>query len=262
MTYRKCALVAAAATLAIQTAAGVAAAQDFTWSGAVPQGRAIEIKGVNGDVRAEPSGSNQVEVTAVKTGQRDDPASVRIEVVPHAGGVTICAVYPGKSDSQPNECAPGDKGRSNVQNNDVTVRFTVRVPAGVTFIGKTVNGDVEAMRLNGDVELKTVNGSATFSTTGGGRASTVNGSIRGEMGRADWSDTLGMSTVNGSITLTLPASLNTEVRASTVNGDLTADFPMTVQGRVSRRRIEGTIGGGGRLLSLETVNGSITLKRE
>jgi hypothetical protein len=37
---------------------------------------------------------------------------------------------------------------------------------------------------------------------------------------------------------------------------------MTVTGRISRRRVEGTIGGGGRLLSLESVNGSITLKRE
>ena len=113
MTYRKCALVAAAATLAIQTAAGAAAAQDFTWSGAVPQGRAIEIKGVNGDVRAEPSGSNQVEVTAVKTGRRDDPASVRIEVVPHGGGVTICAVYPSAPGREANRwliICPGIRG--------------------------------------------------------------------------------------------------------------------------------------------------------
>ena len=264
MTYRIRALAtaAAAALMMLGTGAATAAAQDFTWAGAIPQGRAIEIKGVNGDVRAEPSGSNQVEVVAVKSSQRDDPASVRIEVVPHDGGVTICSVYPAREGSRPNECAPGDGGRSNVQNNDVTVRYTVRVPAGVTFVGKTVNGDVEATRLNGDVAVSTVNGSVTFSTTGGGRASTVNGSIRGEMGRADWSDTLAMKTVNGSITLTLPASLSTEVRASTVNGDINADYPITVQGRVSRRRLEGTIGGGGRLLALETVNGSITLKRE
>ena len=263
MTYRRRVLVAAAAaTLVLQAGAGVAAAQDFTWAGAIPQGRAIEIKGINGDVRAEPSGSNQVEVVAVKSARRDDPASVQIQVVPHGGGVTICSVYPHREGARPNECAPGEGGRSNVQNNDVTVRYTVRVPAGVTFIGKTVNGDVEATRLNGDVEVSTVNGSAAFSTTGAGRASTVNGSIRGEMGRAEWADTLAMKTVNGSITLTLPATLNTQLRASTVNGDINTDFPITVQGRVSRRRLEGTIGGGGRVLALDTVNGSITVKRE
>ncbi len=237
-------------------------AQDFRWHGAVAQGRSIEIKGVNGNVRAEPSGSNEVEVVAEKQARRDNPDDVRIEVVPHADGVTICAVYPSTRERQPNECAPGKGGRMNVQNNDVTVKFTVRVPAGVAFIGKTVNGEVDALRLNGDVDLSTVNGSISFSTTGIGRASTVNGSIRGEMGRADWSDTLEMSTVNGGITLTLPQSLSTDVRASTVNGDINTDFPLTVTGRISRRRLEGTIGGGGRSLFLESVNGSITLKRE
>ena len=247
---------------AIAAAPSVAGAQDFRWNGAVPQGQAIEIKGVNGDVRAEPSGSNQVEVVAEKRARRDDPASVRIEVVPHGGGVTICAVYPSRDGSRPNECRPGDGGRMNVQNNDVTVNFTVRVPAGVALVAKTVNGQVDAARLNGDLTLSTVNGSITFSTTGTGRATTVNGSIRGEMGRADWTDRLQMSTVNGGITLTLPASLSTDVRASTVNGDITTDFPMTITGRVTRRSIEGTIGGGGRTLSLETVNGGITLRKE
>ena len=237
-------------------------AQDFQWRGPIAQGRAIEIKGVNGDIRAEPSGSNEVEVVAVKRASRDNPDSVRIDVVPHAGGVTICAVYPTTDARKPNECLPGDEGRMNVQNNDVTVRFTVRVPAGVTLIGKTVNGQIDALRLNGDVVLTTVNGSVSFSTTGGGRASTVNGSIQGEMGRADWTDTLKMGTVNGSITLTLPPGLNTDVKASTVNGDIASDFPMTISGRISRRRVEGTIGGGGRLLALDSVNGSITLRRD
>lgn len=251
--------VALAALILVPT---LAAAQDFNWHGAIAQGRSIEIKGVNGDIHAEPAAGNEVQVVAEKRARRDDPALVRIEVVPSAAGVTICAVYPTRDGAKPNACAPGEGGRMNVQNSDVTVRFTVRVPAGVVFVGTTVNGEVEATRLNGDVALRTVNGSVTFSTTGAGRASTVNGSIRGEMGRADWSDTLDMSTVNGSITLTLPTTLNTDVRASTVNGDIRSDFPVTTSGRISRRRLEGTIGGGGRLLALESVNGSITLKRD
>ena len=242
--------------------AGNAAAQDFQWHGAIARGQTLEIKGVNGDIRAEPSGSNEVEVVAVKRARRDNPDSVRIEVVPHGAGVTICSVYPARDGQRPNECAPGDGGRMNAQNNDVSVRFIVKVPAGVALVGKTVNGQIDAQRLNGDLVLHTVNGSVTFSTTAGARANTVNGSIHGEMGRADWSNTLEMATVNGSITLTLPNGLNTDVKASTVNGDISTDFPMTISGRISRRRIEGTIGGGGRLLSLDSVNGSITLKRE
>jgi hypothetical protein len=248
------------AALLLVSAAPRATADDFQWHGSIAQGHTIEIKGVNGDVIAEPAGGNDVEVTAEKTAKRDDPAGVQIVVVPHEGDVTICAVYPSKDSSRPNVCAPGDGGHMNVQNSDVTVRFTVRVPARVTFVGKTVNGGVQANRLNGDLALSTVNGSLTFSTTGYARASTVNGSIHGEMGQANWSGTLKMSTVNGGIALTLPADLNTDLKCSTVNGDIQTDFPVTVVGTMNRRRLEGTIGGGGRVLALDTVNGSVALK--
>jgi Toastrack DUF4097 len=251
----------AIAATAMSLSASTAGAQDFSWHGSVPQGQSIEIKGVNGTIRAEASGSNEVEVTAEKHAQRDDPASVQIQVVPHAGGVTICAVYPSRAGARPNECQPGDGGRMNVQNNDVTVRFTVHVPAGVQFVGRTVNGEVEATHLNGDVSLTTVNGSITFSTTGVGEAKTVNGSIKGEMGRADWTDRLAMATVNGEIALTLPSTLSTELHAQTLNGSIDSDFPITIS-KIDRRRVDGTIGGGGRTLALESVNGSISLKRE
>jgi len=61
--------------------------------------------------------------------------------------------------------------------------------------------------------------------------------------------------------MTLPDGLNAEVKAATVNGDIETDFPMSVQGRISKRRLEGTIGSGGRLLELSTVNGGIELRK-
>ena len=246
--------------LALSAAPRPAPADDFQWHGSIAPGHSIEIKGINGDIRAEPSGSNDVEVTAVKRANRDDPESVQIQVVPNGGDVTICAVYPSKDSSQPNVCQPGNGGRMNTQNSDVQVQFTVHVPAGVAFIGKTVNGGVDASQLNGNVELNTVNGSVTFSTTGEARAKTVNGSIRGQMGQANWTGTLQISTVNGGITLSLPGDLNSEVKITTVNGDIQSEFPVTMTGLISRRKLEGTIGAGGRVLSLNTLNGSVALK--
>jgi Toastrack DUF4097 len=236
-------------------------ADDFQWRGTVQPGGMIEVKGVNGDVTAMTGSGPDVEVTAQRRARRNNPEEVRLEVVEHAGGVTICAVYPSKDASRPNECRPGTEGRMNVQNNDVSVRFVVRVPAGVRFAGRTVNGDVDAQELHGPVTIATVNGSTTFSTTSYGEASTVNGSIRGVMGTAAWNDDLTFHTVNGSITLDLPPDLAAEVRATTVNGEISTDFPMTVTGRISRRQITGTIGAGGRKLDLETVNGSVRLRR-
>jgi len=236
-------------------------ADDFNWHGALRPGSTLEVKGVNGDVTAALAGGAEGQVTAQRSGRRDDPESVRLEVVEHAGGVTICAVYPSRDAGRPNECRPGTEGRMNVQNNDVRVRFTVRVPPGVRFVGRTVNGEVDAQGLQGPVSLSTVNGSAGFSTSSYGEASTVNGSIRGAMGAAEWEDGLGFKTVNGTITLDLPPNLSADVRATTVNGEISTDFPLAVTGRLSRRHVQGTIGGGGRRLDLETVNGSVRLRR-
>ncbi|MEE8571772.1 MAG: DUF4097 family beta strand repeat-containing protein [Gemmatimonadota bacterium] len=234
-------------------------AQDWEWQGNVDRGDAIEIKGINGGIKASGASGGQVTVSAIKKGKDDDPADVRIEVVEHSGGVTICAVYP-DADGKKNECAPGDGGRLSSKDNDVSVSFTVQVPAGVRFVGTTVNGDIEAGNLEADVLATTVNGGVKVSTSGLAKATTVNGSIQASMGRADWGGTLSFNTVNGSITVNLPQGVNTEVSASTVNGSMETDFPLTIKGRFSMKNMHGTIGSGGRELEMETVNGSIHLK--
>jgi Putative adhesin len=232
--------------------------EEFKWSGQIAPGQTVEVKGVNGPIHAEPSTSGQVEVYAIKSGRRSDPRGVTIKVVPHAEGVTICSVYPNVED-EPNECLPGRRGRMNTRNNDVKVEFTVRVPSGANLAARTVNGGIDARDLDGRVEVSTVNGSVDFSTQGTGVAKTVNGSINGKLGRADWTDTLELETVNGSITLALPAGTDADVDARTVNGRINSSLPLTLQ-EMTRRSLKGTLGSGGRGLSLGTVNGSITLK--
>jgi hypothetical protein len=80
--------------------------ETFRWNGAIGTGQAIEIKGINGDITAEPAAGNSVEVVATKKGRRSDPTAVIIKVVPHAKGITICAVYPNDSSDEPNTCEP------------------------------------------------------------------------------------------------------------------------------------------------------------
>jgi len=234
---------------------------DFHWRGQLTTGQALEVKGVNGDIRALPSSTTDAQVTATKAANRSDPNSVCVEVVPYGGGVTICAVYPDVPGQEPNRCEPGANSHSHTKNNDTQVRFEVNVPVGVKFIGRTVNGNVEGNSLNADAEGYTVNGSVKLSASGLALASTVNGSLNLTMGRADWPNGAKFSTVNGGITLRLPGYLNADLHASTVNGDITSEFPITVTGAVSRRNLSGTIGNGGQKLTLSTVNGGISLLR-
>lgn len=235
--------------------------KDWSWRGRVERGDFIEIKGVNGEIHAELGSGNEVEVRAKLRAKKSAPDDVEMKVVEHSDGVTICAVYPSKDEDRPNECLPGGKGRMNVKDNDVVVDFTVRVPAGVGFIGRTVNGDVDALGIEGDVQAYTVNGGIDVSATGLAEAATVNGSITASMNRANWSGTLSFTTVNGSVTLEMPDDLNCNLSVSTVNGHLDFDFPLTVEGRFSPRHVKGKIGQGGRDLVIKTVNGSVQLRR-
>jgi len=247
------ALVAAAAPAAAQTQAR---GDDWQWRGALAAGKTLEVRGINGIIRAEAATDRQAFVTAEKHARHDDPADVRIEVVEHAGGVTICAVYPGSG----NRCAPGG-GRMNVRDNDVEVDFVVHVPAGVTFEGHNVNGGVEAVGLSGRTSLNTVNGGITLDTQSGeAEAETVNGSIHATIRGTTGTGALRFETVNGGITVALPQGIGAAFDAETVNGGITSDFPITLSGRIDPRHMRGQLGQGGRELRLETVNGSIRLR--
>lgn len=252
--------IAALAMIGLAGLPGILEAQDFTWNGPVDRGDRVEIKGINGAIDASYTSGSDVRVRAEKKAKKDDPAQVRIEVVEHSGGVTICAVYPDDG-GRKNECKPGDEGHLSSHDNDVSVHFMVEVPAGVALHASSVNGGIDAAGLQSDVHASTVNGGINVSTSGLAKANTVNGSIKASMGRADWTGDLDFETVNGSITVEMPASVGAHVKASTVNGGMETDFPLTIQGKFSNRKMEGTIGGGGRDLNLETVNGSIRLKK-
>ncbi len=265
---------------AVAVPASAQQAGSFHWTGTLQAGQVVEIRGVNGSVRAEPADGSQIVVEATKHARKSNPASVHVEVVKSDAGVTICAVYPTPEHSRKqNACAAGSGYHMSTNNNDVSVDFVVKVPKGLRFTGRTVNGNVDARGLTADVNARTVNGNVDatdmtgnvsartvsggvhISTTGQADAKTVNGSIELSMGRADWTGDLSLETVNGSITLELPSNLSTKIDARTVNGSIQSDFPLTVTGRIRPRHITATIGQGGRTLDLRTVNGDIRLRK-
>jgi hypothetical protein len=249
-----------AATIAGRSASGT---MDFhqTWS--LAPGKTLEIEGVNGAIHASGTTDKVVEVSARKHAERSDPDEVTIEVLEHAGGVTLCVRYPDVRGNR-NTCEPGGHSHMHLDDNDVVVDFEVRVPAGVRFVGRTVNGSVTATGLTADAEGHTVNGAVTLETKGRAEARTVNGAVRARLGRLGGAGPVSFRTVNGSITVELPEGAGAEVRAQTLHGEIETDFPVTVT-HVKRRfvgdKLEGTIGKGGPLLELETVNGSIRVRR-
>ena len=248
----------------------------WSWRGAVAAGRTLEIRGVMGTIRAEPATGSEVEVTAHKHAEDSDVNEVRIEIVQHEGDVTICAVYPGNG----NSCERGGGENHTRRHNDVHVDFTVKVPAGVDFVGASVSGDVSATGLTGKVDLNSVSGNVSGTAltgradlnsvsgeveleTASGEASgrSVSGGVRATVrGRA--TAPLRFSSVSGDLTISLPRDLGADVEMSTVSGELSSDFPLTLGGggRVRRSHLQARIGAGGRTLTLSTVSGSVRLR--
>lgn len=242
--------------------AGAAPAEEsWKWKQGLPAGATVEISNVNGAIDAAAASGSEVEVSAIKKVKEGNPADLKIQVVKSGSGVTICAVYPANDGEPANECRPGG-GRMRIRKGyEGSVAFTVKLPASVRLQARTVNGGIKTAALGGPADLSTVNGSIQVDSAAEVRAKTVNGSVSAKMDRTDWKGELELTTVNGSVKVELPASANTEVKGNTVNGSIESDFGLPVEGKWGPKRVSGTIGAGGRLLNVNSVNGSLQLRK-
>lgn len=238
--------------------------RDFSWDGRITSGKWLYVRDLNGSIRVDRATGDRAEVTAVKRSRRGNPEDVRIEtrrIGGDDGDVIICAFWTeNASCDEDGYRSHGDNNRRD-HDNDTSVEFTVKLPAGVRLNVSTVNGGVTVAGATSEVRASTVNGRVSAASSGGPvNASTVNGDIDVRMKELGTGD-LEYSTVNGSIEIEVPANLDADLDMRTVNGSLSADFPITLQGRVNPRRMRATIGKGGRRIRLETVNGSVELRK-
>lgn len=250
-------LLAAFFALATAASAQTQSGDDWRWTGKLAPEQLLQIKNVNGSIEADGVNGDTIEVVAHKSGEDKD--QVHIELVNSGDGVTICAVYPGHG----NTCEAGEGYHQEVHDVHAKVEFEVKIPRNLRFYANSVNGKVRADGVGRFVKAATVNGSVDVSTDAWAQATSVNGSVKVRMGRADWDGNLRITTVNGSIDLEVPASLSTEVKFSSVNGSLDTDLPLTIthtSGRWGPKNVEGRIGSGGRELTVTTVNGGLHIR--
>lgn len=227
------------AIVAVIASAGTFPLDQFHWQGRIPAGQSIEINGVYGSIRAEPARGDRAEVLAFSSGRQLNASEIQVQMVQRPEGIVFRANYP----------------------KPVRIDFTVRVPKGVRFIGRTVNGSVEAVSLRSDAAAYTVNGDVSMSTAGEAHAETVNGSIRASLGRNSSKRVQQFSTVNGAITLEMPSRMNAVLHAQTLHGGISTEFSLPVHTRQAGRTAAGALGKGGSEVKVNTVNGDIHLRR-
>jgi hypothetical protein len=204
---------------------------------------AIEIEAVDGtvlDVKARVTARGSTDEDAqkalaqVQISEEASPASVRLE-----------AKY------------PRELGRHGVE-----VTYTIRAPRTARLSLENVNGRVTVAGAFAGVKAETTNGSVQGKGLGSNVvATTTNGEIKIQMASVA-GDGVSLETTNGSIDLRLPGDAKATVAARCVNGGIAvSDLPFEKSGEGSRRKLDGTINGGGAAVKLETVNGRIRVGR-
>lgn len=229
------------------------ATDTWTRTYTVAAGGLVEILNINGEIRAEASTGTAVEVTASRTAQAasDDEArsvlaAVQMREEVSERKVRIEVIGP--------KLRLGGHGAS----------FVVKVPAGVHVDLRTVNGGVRLDGVGGEVRASSTNGGVkgTLGAASLVDARTTNGGVDVVLAGALAADgAVRLTSVNGGVRLAVPAETRADVSARCTNGRVTTDLPLTTNGEQTRRRMSGTLNGGGARIDLQTTNGGVVLNR-
>lgn len=148
----------------------------------------------------------------------------------------------------------------------VSGNVTLATPAGANGRAhvQTVSGDISAKNLGGRIKLETVSGNMDCA------CATVNefesGSVSGDadIAVAPANDArLHLSTMSGSVTLHLPATLSARIDASSFSGGIRSDFG-TVQTKEygPGSSLKATLGAGSAQIGVESMSGDIRLHKQ
>lgn len=219
----------------------------------------FELINVNGRITAEPTDGAEVVVEGKRTTKaRSDEGAKdllsKLEIREEVGDATV------RVESRP----PRLSGFSSHQ-----IEWTIKVPKGVVLDLRTTNGGVRLNGLANEIHAKTTNGGVkgVNITASVIEASAVNGGVEFELSAPlDSTASIEMETVNGGVELSLPAESKATIAARCVNGGVNVDNLEIARDEEQsdfdkRRRLNGTMNGGGAKVNLSTTNGGVRLSR-
>jgi DUF4097 and DUF4098 domain-containing protein YvlB len=227
--------------------------EEETFSFTLDDGGRFAISNVNGSITITGEASNQVEIVATKKADNQkDLDNIEIEISHSASEIVVDT-----------EVGDSDKWFS-FGNNSGEVRYEVIVPAGTMLDSvDTVNGDVNISGVSGEVVAESVNGDLEISDLADDATlSTVNGSIEAEFVKLEGQQRVKAETVNGRVTVILPSDADVDISADTLNGGINArDFNLETEKGFVGSDLNGKIGNGSARLNIDTVNGSVKIRK-
>jgi DUF4097 and DUF4098 domain-containing protein YvlB len=253
----------------------IAATETFHETYEVEPATTLNLHNKNGGVTIRGWEKSYIEVSAEKTSRwGGNVDNVEITVITDDDTLTIETIYLVKNPrvsvtyeiSVPEDVSVRSVGSSN---GAITLENTRGDVVAETSNGsieiedlqgtakaKTSNGKIEITRVSGYVEAKTSNGSITITDVSGTvAAQTSNGRIRAEI--QEIQDDIRIKTSNGSIELYVSPDLNATIEMKTSNGKITIQGIEIIASELSKTKLKGKFGNGGKHLDVKTSNGSI-----
>ena len=208
----------------------------------------IDVSGINGRVVVEPSDDNTIRMTAQMEVGSGLPASEDEKLIKiRKEGNTLIIEDEGGPES--------DGFLSFLRHDSVKVDFTLKVPASLVLELQTVNGNIRVDGVGSELDVTSVNGKIEVRSPAHEiEAETVNGSVKAEY----MTEFRGgkFNTVNGSISVSVPANTSIDADVDQLNGSFQSNIPVIVEGD----SVKTAAGGTNRFpLDVSTVNGSVTL---
>lgn len=158
-----------------------------------------------------------------------------------------------------------------------SVEFVVTVPSRMSVKATTLNGDIRVRGVR-SAELGTTNGNVEAVDAGNVHGRTINGvvSVDRAVGPVDLAAVNGsiscrfvgavqrtdLNALNGSVKLTVPTGASAELDVQTVSGSTSVRGAELSRVTQDRKSLRGTMGSGGPLVRIRTVNGSISIETQ
>ncbi|MDX2437908.1 MAG: hypothetical protein QNL88_12750 [Acidobacteriota bacterium] len=225
---------------------------------ALSPGGTVSLENINGDVTIEVWDRDEVRVYALKTASSQELLdALKVEINPNPASVQIDTEYPSSRGYRDDGSDHNERAQRHMK-----VEYTLTVPRWAVIDDvDLVNGSLMITGVQGGIDAETVNGDIVVREAAGNASlATVNGGIELYVDQLGNSDGVDLEAVNGSIDLYLGSSVGADIRAESVNGTLANDLGIEVtKGKYVGSSFNGSIGGGGSRVDLETVNGSVTV---
>ena len=244
-------ILAASLLASAAVVADVTDEETFTYT--LESGGRLSLENVNGSISIVGGSGDQVEITAFKRADNQealDGIEILIDATPSRISIDTDL--------------PESRGWWGGDNNGARVSYELSVPANTELDGiSSVNGGIDISGVFGAIKAETVNGSIDVEDASSDlRAETVNGGIDVRFSSVTGDQRIDADTVNGKISLTLPANADASVSVDTVNGGINGgDFDLEVEKGFVGKSMEGDIGGGSARITANTVNGGVKIRK-